>query len=119
MPHSRARSRLLVAALAVAMAHVARAAPQAEFSIDPPAMRSCDPAKAATLSWDASPTGAGTIKLFVVGEDGTEKLVAHKGARDSAETGPWAKAGTVFVLRDATTTQEVGRASIASSSGRC
>jgi hypothetical protein len=101
------------------MADIARAAPQAEFSIDPPAMRSCDPAKAARLSWDATPSGAGTVKLFVVGEDGAEKLVTHKGARDSAETGAWAKAGTVFVLRDATTSQEVGRASIASSAGRC
>jgi hypothetical protein len=65
------------------------------------------------------PRPAGTIKLLVVGEDGTEKLVTHKGAKGSADTGAWAKAGTVFVLRDATTSQEVGRASIASSAGRC
>jgi hypothetical protein len=91
----------------------------AQLRVDPPGLRSCDPPVSARLSWDATPSRSEAVKLFVISEDGSEKLVTLKGTTDSVVTGPWARAQQTFILRDAQTQQELTRLTIPNAGDQC
>lgn len=56
--------------------------------------------RVATLAWDARASGAGRVMLFIGTRDGGEKPFTGGIAHGSRTTGPWARPGMVFRLRD-------------------
>jgi hypothetical protein len=80
-----------------------------EFDVVPTKLRVCDPPKQVRVKWNAHAASVETVKVFVVGDDGKETLLLFKGAKGSENTGPWTKAGTVFILKDADETRQLAK----------
>ena len=83
---------------------------------EPEALSSCQTAQVVVVHWNAgSFPGVLTAKVTVPGAPGKDEGVfAVAGAVGQKETGPWARAGGEFVLRDAATNAELHRARIPS-----
>jgi hypothetical protein len=86
--------------------------------VQPPTMKNCGPPTVVRVSWKAD-AGVTSTNVFVVGENGSEILwTASPGPEGSGATGPWAGAGTEFVLRDGLLNKELARVKIGSA-GDC
>ena len=58
----------------------------------------------ARVAWDASPVGASSVRVEVGQLGNTDSRVFYEGdGTSSAVTGPWVRAGTVFILFDGDT----------------
>lgn len=76
---------------------------------EPASISECSKGEAITVHWNAAGfPGVKTIEISVAGKDG-DTLFATAGAVQSKQTGPWALAGTEFVLRDAAAKTELQR----------
>lgn len=53
------------------------------------------------LTWNVTESGAENVVLHVVDDKGAEKQFGHGGPIGERQSGPWAKAGMAFKLRDA------------------
>ena len=76
------------------------AVPGVKFDVVPDTLRVCDPPKQVRVSWNAATAGVKSVKLFVVGDAGAETLFTFAGTEGNEDTGPWTKAGQVFILKD-------------------
>jgi len=88
---------------------VSEAVPGVKFEVAPATLRACDPPKVAKVSWNAMAAGVSKVKVFVVDESGVETLFTFSGAEGSADTGPWVRAKTVFLLKDGDQTKQLGK----------
>ena len=68
----------------------------------PSSVASCGAGVSATVTWDARRAHSDTNDTAIlVGESfATAKLFAEGGNQGSAKTGPWIRAGTMFILED-------------------
>lgn len=71
------------------------------ISIDPATMKSCD-GIVATVHWNASKVGinANSTEIWVGPSDGDTKVFSAGGASGDTQTGPWARPGTRFLLKN-------------------
>lgn len=101
---------LAIAACSDETAAVSELAAGVSFAVKPATMRSCDDPVVATLTWKVDVEGVKEIKIFAV-EDKTAApvLFTHAGTSGTAETGPWARAGHAFILKDAGETRQLGK----------
>jgi hypothetical protein len=95
---------------------VSEALPGIIFNVAPDTLRDCDPARIAKVSWNATAAGVSSVRIFVLKEDGEEKLFTFQGAEGSADTGPWVTAKTVFVLKDGEETKQLAKFVVGSES---
>jgi hypothetical protein len=87
------------------------------FVVEPATLRDCDPPVVAKLSWDVAIPGITRVDVFVVGENGDEKvMVGWKEAVGSTNTDAWVRAGTVFVLRDNQSKKQLAKVAVNSKS---
>lgn len=84
-------------------------APTVLIHAEPAALPDCN-GHAVTLTWNVAQAkpGVATVKIYT----GSGQLFAHHGASGSVETGPWAKPGSVFVLRSGDDDSELERLTI-------
>jgi hypothetical protein len=85
------------------------AASGVKFKVAPQSLRVCDPPTEVTVSWDVAVAGINTVKVFVLGERGKEKLFTFSGTKGSEKTGPWTKAGAVFILKEGDETKKLAK----------
>lgn len=80
---------------------------------EPVAISDCSKGEVLTVHWNASGfPGVKTVEVSVSGKEGAETLFATTGVVQQKDTGPWALAGTEFVLRDAATKAELQRTKV-------
>jgi hypothetical protein len=80
------------------------------FSVKPETMRQCDKPVVATLTWNVEVEGVKEIKIFAVEDKNAAPILfTHSGASGTAETGPWARAGHAFILKDGGETKQLGK----------
>lgn len=80
---------------------------------EPAAVSECSKGDVVTVHWNASSfPGVTTVSVGVAGKEGAETLFATTGVVQQKATGPWALAGTEFVLRDAKTNAELQRTKV-------
>lgn len=82
---------------------------------EPERVSDCSKGEVLTVHWNASSfPGVSVVEISVAGKDGAEALFASTGVINQKQTGPWALAGTEFVLRDQATKQELQRTRVPS-----
>lgn len=82
---------------------------------EPEAISECAKAQVAKIHWNAAGfPGVTTVEVLITNADGEETLFAATGVVNEKETGPWARGGTEFILRDKATSTELARAKIPS-----
>lgn len=79
------------------------------LQLEPASLSDCTPVSV-LVRWNVEQPEEGTEVDVLV--DNTGELFAEGGATGHSETGPWARPGTTFVLRDRTSRVELGRATI-------
>ena len=80
------------------------------FSVKPETMRECDERVVATLTWKVEVEGVKEIKIFAVeNKASAPTLFTRSGVSGTAETGPWARAGLTFILKDGDETKQLGK----------
>lgn len=105
------------ASVAVPAAAVVPAAPaepvitkDSPIWFEPEALSSCAQGQKVTVHWNAASfPGVKTVKINVPAEAGQEGTFAVAGVVGEKETGPWARGGGEFILRDAATDAELNR----------
>jgi len=96
-------------------AEAAPAIPQVEVAsttmihAEPAALPDCDPA-VVTLTWDVRTAKPGLTSVKIL--TGNGKLFTHKGSFGTAQTGPWVKPGSVFLLTSGSDDTELERLTI-------
>lgn len=89
--------------------------PDSPIWFEPQALSECGKGEIVTVHWNAGGfPGVRTVEVSVSGKDGAEMLFAATGVENQKQTGPWALAGTEFILRDQATKKELQRARIPS-----
>lgn len=90
----------------------AAAVSRATVSFEPSAFEDCTPPKYVTakITWDATASNVANVDVKTVGSDGTEGLFSTGAPVGSKESGPWMAPGSVIVLRDHETGEELARA---------
>jgi hypothetical protein len=84
--------------------------PGVSFVVDPATWGDCDPLTVAKVSWNVAVPGIEKVDVFVIDENGREKLWAGwNEVVGSADTGAWLGSGTAFVLRDADSRKELAK----------
>lgn len=80
----------------------------------PGAMAACDPAAVATVKWsfDHLPSPPKLVDVLVGTGDADLKLFVTGPTRSDAQTGPWVRPGSVFVLRNHDGGQELSRVTV-------
>jgi hypothetical protein len=87
--------------------------PDSPIWFEPAAISECSKGEVLTVHWNASGlSGVKTVEVSVAGKEGAETLFATAGVVQQKTTGPWALAGTEFVLRDAATKDELQRTKV-------
>ena len=82
---------------------------------EPEAISECAKAEVAKVHWNAAGfPGVTTVEVLIANADGKEILFAATGVVNEKETGPWARGGTEFILRDKANSTELARAKIPS-----
>ena len=82
---------------------------------EPEAMSSCAKGQTIVVHWNAASfPGVRTVKVNVPGEGDQEGTFAVAGVVGQKETGPWARGGGEFILRDAANDAELNRTRIPS-----
>jgi hypothetical protein len=82
---------------------------------EPEAISECAKAETAKVHWNAAGfPGVTTVEVLIADSDGKEILFAATGVINEKQTGPWARGGTEFILRDKATSTELARAKIPS-----
>lgn len=80
---------------------------------EPAALSECGKGEVVTVHWNgAGFPGVKTVEVSVAGKEGAETLFATTGVVNQKQTGPWAMAGSEFVLRDADTKVELQRTKV-------
>jgi hypothetical protein len=74
--------------------------PGVTFMVEPSAASSKQPF-VAKVSWNATGSGANTVKIYVQESSGQETLFAQVAAEGSLNTGPWMRSGMVLRMLDA------------------
>ncbi|MGB8743077.1 MAG: hypothetical protein WCD52_23380, partial [Xanthobacteraceae bacterium] len=76
------------------------------------------PLTVAKVSWNVAVPGIEKVDVFVVDQNGREKLWAGwNEVVGSADTGAWLGSGTAFVLRDADSRKELAKLYVGSKLG--
>lgn len=72
------------------------------LTVSPGTLSACDPGSETLVQWDANASGSPTdgVELWVGAGQEDAKLFAAGGATGEARTGPWARPGTHFVLKN-------------------
>ena len=84
--------------------------PDSPIWFEPQALSECGKGEVVTVHWNAGRfPGVRTVEVSVSGKDGVETLFAATGVENQKQTGPWALAGTEFILRDQATKKELQR----------
>jgi hypothetical protein len=113
------RSIVTGLAMFVGMEYVVPAVSMAQkspivFAVAPANLRQCDAPKVVLVEWDV-PANAGIKEIRIVTVDGSkEMLFTDAGLRGKLATGPWAKAGSVFIMRDRANNGELAKIVIGS-----
>lgn len=82
---------------------------------EPDALSECAKGEVAIVHWNAAGfPGVSTVEVSIANATGEETLFAATGVVNQKETGPWARGGTEFVLRDKATSNELARAKLPS-----
>ena len=82
---------------------------------EPASVSECSKGDVVTVHWNASGfPGVATVEISVAGKEGADTLFATTGVIQQKDTGPWALAGTEFVMRDAATHTELQRTKVPS-----
>jgi len=82
---------------------------------EPEALSECAKGEVAIVHWNAAGfPGVSTVEVSIANATGEETLFAATGVVNQKETGPWARGGTEFVLRDKATSNELARAKLPS-----
>jgi len=84
------------------------------LSVSPARLEQCKAPVVAQVSWNIQSRGAKDVHIFVAEPNVPEKLFTFGGLTGTAATGPWAKAGMIFVARDKASGEELGRTVIES-----
>ena len=80
---------------------------------EPATVSECSKGDVVTVHWDGSRfPGVATVEVSVAGKEGADTLFAITGVANQKQTGPWALAGTEFVMRDAATKAELQRTKV-------
>jgi hypothetical protein len=88
---------------------VAETAEGVTLTVVPDTLRECDPPAEVKLSWNASGAGVNAVKIFVVGQDGQEKLFAFYGPEGSQVTGPLTNAKDTLIFKDEGETRQLAK----------
>lgn len=89
--------------------------PDSPIWFEPQALSECGKGEVVTVHWNAASfPGVTTVEVSVAGKDGTETLFAATGVANQKQTGPWAQAGTEFVLRNQADKKELQRTRVPS-----
>lgn len=102
------------AAVAQVAAVPAKASPAevaGPVSVDPAELTSCVVGSVVTVRWDLRPThpNVADVEIFT-GQPGKETIFAAGGFAGEAATGPWARPGTTFLVRNKADGTEVAKA---------
>jgi hypothetical protein len=82
---------------------------------EPEALSECAKGEVAMVHWNAAGfPGVSTVEVSIANATGEEILFAATGVVNQKETGPWARGGTEFVLRDKATSNELARTKLPS-----
>ena len=91
-----------------------RSTPVVTLVVDPPSLPECGAPRVVKLSWNASAAGVRSVNIFVRDKKGQEALFFSGDPIGSASTGAWVGAGTMFVLKDGYTSQQITDVSVRS-----
>lgn len=80
----------------------------------PGAMAACDPAAVVDVKWsfDHLPTPPKLVDVLVGSGDADLKLFVTGPTRSEAQTGPWVRPGSLFVLRNHDSGEELSRVTV-------
>ena len=86
----------------------------ASFSVDPASIAECGKPVVATLKWDVREKHPGVVTVQIhTGSDDAPVLFAEGGNYGEAKTEAWTGPGSIFVLRDKASGEELQRVIVA------